>query len=262
MRKDAIPVEESRVADEETSANFPPFKERHRVFPAIFEDRGHKRILDLAAGIGYVTRRIAEQYPAWVVSHDISPSCLRHLRALSAPTLNFDIDNGDAGFPFASGSFDTVISLVTIEHVLFVDEFLREINRILCEGGYLYISTPNYAAPEYLIEPVIHGRAFHDPIGPASKYEFYAHVRYFTFKTLGVLLDAQGFELDTVYLAMPEGSERYQKLYQTSKMKALIYRSLMRLKARLLPIHRASEPIFCMRKTTAPKPPVFKKVLL
>jgi 2-polyprenyl-3-methyl-5-hydroxy-6-metoxy-1,4-benzoquinol methylase len=262
MRKDAITIEETRVADGQDDRNFPPFKERHRVFPAIFENRNHKKILDLAAGVGYVTKRVVEQYPAQIISHDLSPSCLRHLAKLGAPTLDFDIDSSETGFPFASGSFDAVISLVTIEHVLFVNEFLSELNRILCAGGYLYISTPNYAAWEYLAEPVIHARSYHDPLGPSSRYEFYAHVRYFTFKALGVLLEAHGFSLECTYIALPGGSEKYQKLYKESKLKALAFRNLMRLKAQLSPLHRASEPILCLQKMDEVRPPKFKKVLI
>lgn len=262
MRKDAITIEETRIADEQNDRNFPPFKERHRVFPDIFENRNHKKILDLAAGVGYVTKRVVEQYPAKVISHDLCPSCLKHLAKLGAPTLDFDIDNSETGFPFASGSFDTVISLVTIEHVLFVNEFLSELNRILCPGGYLYISTPNYAAWEYLAEPVIHARSYHDPLVPSSRYEFYAHVRYFTFKTLGILLEAHGFSLECTYIALPGGSEQYQKLYKESKPKALMFRNLMRLKAQLSSLHRASEPILCLQKTDVVRPPQFKKVLL
>jgi len=262
MRKDAIKLEEGRVSDEELSDNFPPFKERHRVFPAVFEDRNHRRILDLAAGIGYVTQRLMDQYPATVISHDISPSCLKYLHKRGAVTLGFDLDNAEAGFPFASDSFDAVISLVTIEHLLFVDEFLSEINRILSDGGYLYISTPNYAAPEYLVEPVLHGRAYHHPFSPESRYEFLAHVRYFTFKTLGMMVDSHGFALDSVYLPIPDGSERYQQLTAQSKLKASAFRNLMWLKARIMPLDRASEPILCFQKTSTPRSPRFRKVIL
>lgn len=261
MRKDAIKLEESRVADS-TVLDFPPFKERHRVFPAVFEERKPRIILDLAAGIGYVTQRLLDDNSATVISHDISPSCLKHLRERGAPTLSFDIDNADVGFPFASGSFDTVISLVTIEHLLFLNEFLSEVNRILCDGGYLYISTPNYAAPEYLVGPVIHGRSFHDPLAPAARYEFFAHIRYFTFKSLGVLVNSHGFALDSVYIALPGGSERYQNLFKQSKLKALTYKSLMWLRHKVLPVYRASEPILCFQKTSTPRPPRFRKVLL
>ncbi|MBI5351461.1 MAG: class I SAM-dependent methyltransferase [Chloroflexi bacterium] len=261
MRKDSIKLEESRVADSGL-VDYPPFKERHRVFPAVFESRNHRKILDLAAGIGYVTQRLLDHYPATIISHDVSPSCLKNLHLRGAPTLSFDIDNAEISFPFASGTFDAVISLVTIEHLLFVNEFLSELNRILCDGGYLYISTPNYAAPEYLAGPVLHGRAFHDPISPASRYEFFAHVRYFTFKTLGGLVDSHGFALDSVYIALPDGSDRYQKLFKQSKLKALTFRSLMWVKAKLLPLYRSSEPILCFQKTSTPRPPRFRKVLL
>ncbi len=262
MRKDAIKLEESRVEGGGPSQNFPPFKERHRVFPAVFEGRNHRKILDLAAGIGYVTQRLLDQYPATVISHDISPSCLKQLHSRGAPTLKFDIDNADAAFPLASGSFDAVISLVTIEHLLFVDEFLSEINRILCDGGYLYISTPNYAAFEYLKEPLLYGRSYHHPLLPSSRYEFYAHVRYFTFKTLGVLLESHGFALEAVYLALPEGSDRFKKMATWSKLMASGYRNLMWLKARLLPLDRAAEPILCLQKTSKFREPKFCKVIL
>ena len=261
MRKDAIRLEESRVAERELP-DFPLFKERHRVFPAVFEQRNHKRVLDLAAGIGYVTQRLMDDYPATVVSHDISPSCLKRLRARGAATLCFDLDNAEAGFPFPSGSFDAVISLVTIEHLLFVDEFLAEIRRVLCADGYLYISTPNYAAFEYLAEPVLHGRTFHNPTSPAARYEFYAHVRYFTFKSLGLLLESNGFSLDSVYIALPEGSDRFNRLRERSRLAASTYRSLMWLKAMALPLSRAVEPILCLQKTATVQPPRFRKVIL
>ncbi len=261
MRKDAIKLEESRVADKGLP-DFPLFKERHRVFPAVFEKRSHKRILDLATSIGYVTQRLLDNYPATIISHDISPSCLKQLRARGATALSFDLDNADVCFPFTSGSFDAVISLVTIEHLLFVDEFLSEINRILCLGGYLYISTPNYAAFEYLVQPVLYGRTFHNPTSPAARYEFYAHVRYFTFKSLGLLLEAHNFSLDSVYIALPDGSDRFNRLREKSRLTASTYRSLMWLKTKLLPLSRAVEPIMCLQKTAIVQPPRFRKVIL
>lgn len=254
MRKDAVELEETRVAETAHPENFPPFMERHRAFPEIFENRKHRRILDLSAGVGYVTQRLIENYPATIISHDISPSCLMHLQQLKAPTLSFDIDNSKTGFPFVSGAFDAVISLVTIEHVLFVNEFLSEIWRILCPEGYLYISTPNYAAPEYLIGPVIRGRAFHDPFTTSSGYEFYAHVRYYTFRTLKALLESHNFTLDAVYVTTPKSSLRYQKLKQRSMLKAIVYKHLTRLKVNLLPPDRNPEPILCLKKTNIPSP--------
>lgn len=249
MRKDAIKLEEARVADSNHPEAYPPFKERHRLFPAIFENRQHHRILDLAAGVGYVTQRLLAGYPANVICHDIDPSCLNILHKTGAPTLSFDIDNNDLAFPFTSGSFDAVISLVTIEHLIFVNEFLSELHRILCESGYLYISTPNYAAPEYLVQPLIFGRSYHDPLSISSQYEFYAHIRYFTYRTILELIESHGFSFNTVYIALPTGSARYKELRSRSKLKAFVFRNIMWLRHHLLPAGWSSEPILCFQKT-------------
>lgn len=261
MRKDAVKLEETRVANPELE-NYPPFKERHRVFPGVFEERQHHKILDLAAGIGYVTKRVFDSYPSTIISHDISPSCLKQLHQIGAPTLAFDIDNFDASFPFASRSFDAIISLVTIEHLLFVNEFLSELHRILSDDGYLYISTPNYAAPEYLIQPLIFGRTFHDPLLTSTQYEFYAHVRYFTYRTLLELTESYGFSLNTVYIALPAGSARYKELRSRSKLTAFAYRNIMRVRHLVLPASWASEPILCFEKTEQTQRRRHRKVVL
>jgi SAM-dependent methyltransferase len=262
MRKDSVRLEEARVGGPDHPQDFPPFKERHRIFPSVFEDRRHRAILDLAAGVGYVTRRVLEGYPAKVVSHDISPSCLNFLKKTGAPTVAFDIDDNEVGFPFMSEAFDAVISLVTIEHVFFIDEFLQEIRRILRPGGYLYLSTPNYAAPEYAIRPLLFGRSFHDPLSPSSRYEFYAHVRYFTSRTLFEFVAAKGFRLDTVYMALPGASVRYTRLYAASKLKAHAFRGLMRFRHHLLSWKRAAEPVLCFQKNDSGRPHKIRKVLL
>jgi SAM-dependent methyltransferase len=45
--------------------------------------------------------------------------------------------------PFASGSFDVVVSNHVIEHVLQAPAHLREIRRVLREDGVAYLATPN-----------------------------------------------------------------------------------------------------------------------
>lgn len=248
MRRDAIKIEESRLEGIEKIEDYQIIKERHRVFPAIFDQRKHKNILDIAAGVGCASKRIHDMYPGNLISSDISPTALKVLKSLGIPTLAFDIDDSEVSFPFPDGHFDAVISLVTIEHLLYCDHFLSEIHRILNEHGYLYISTPNYAAPEYLIQPIFRGRTFHDPLGADSKYEFYAHVRYFTYKTLLDFVPTYGFSPDTVYLALPGGSSRYQALYKSARFLALAYRSAMWLKHTCLPARLATEPIICFQK--------------
>jgi SAM-dependent methyltransferase len=264
MKKYAVQLEEARLLDNGGIQNYPDFHERHRVIPAIFEDRQHKTILDVAAGVGCAAQRIQENYPTNLLCNDITPTCLATLQQLGIPTVSFDLDDDERPFPFPDGHFDAIISLATIEHLLHVDYFLKETHRILNNDGYFYLTSPNYAALSYLPRFLLAGKTFHDPLSKSSRtrYEFYAHVRYFTYRTLLEFVSSFGFIPDTVYLALPGGSTRYKALYATSKFKALGYRSAMMLMYHLLSPRWASEPIICFRKTGSKVERRFRKVVL
>ena len=255
MREDAIQLEETRLQDFDRIQNYPDFHERHRVFPAVFENRHHKRILDVAAGVGCAAQRVVERYPADILCNDITPKCLRILEQLGLPTVSFDLDN-ERVYPFPDGHFDAIISLSTIEHLIHVDHFVKEVYRILSTDGYLYISSPNYASLSFFKRFVLEGRTFHDPISKSlrQRYEFYAHVRYFTYRTLLEFVSSFGFVSDAVYLPLPAGSTRYQALYARSKPKALAFRYVMWLMYNLLSPRWASEPILCFRKASGRVP--------
>ena len=252
LRNDAIELEEKRLRGLEDIGQYKWFKERHRVFPAVFEQRQHKKILDLSAGVGCTAQKIKEHYQAEILCNDICPTCLKILDKMGLATVSFDIDDNEKSFPFPDGQFDAAISLVTIEHLLHPDHFLKETYRILRDNCYLYLCTPNYAAPEYAGWLLLSGRAFHDPLqSEESRYEFYGHVRYFTYRTLIDFVRSFGFAPETVYIALPGGSSRYKDLYARSKVRALAFRYLMWLRHHLLPPRFASEPIVCFKKTTA-----------
>ena len=262
--KDAVRLEETRLRGIKEIQDYPAFHERHRVFPAVFENRQHKRILDIAAGVGCAAQRIQDNYPADMICNDISPTCLRILDKLGIPTVSFDIDDDERAFPFPDGHFDAIVSLATIEHVIHLDHFLKETCRVLSDNGYFYVSSPNYAALVYLPRFLLSGRTFNDPLSEASGYEFYAHVRNFTYRTLLEFVSSFGFTPDTVYLALPAGSSRYQALYARSKAKALAFRYAMWLMYNLLSPRWASEPILCFQKTSngVARNRKFRKVVL
>lgn len=264
MRNDAIRLEEIRLRDVQSIEDYPNVHERHRVFPAVFEGRNHKKILDLSAGVGCAAKRIQENYPAELLCNDITPKCLSILNKLGLSTVSFDLDDQEESFPFPDGNFDAIISLATIEHLLHIDHFLKETHRILNDDGYFYLTTPNYAALVYLPRFILQGRTFHDPLSKSSRtrYEFYAHIRYFTYRTLLEYAGSFGFVPDTVYLALPGGSTRYQALYSSSKAKAMAFRYAMLLFYHIMPPRWASEPIICFRKAGSRVDRKFKKVIL
>ena len=263
MRKDATNVEEGRLQGIEKIEDYPSFHERHRIFPEIFNGRNHKRILDIAAGVGCAARRIHDGYSdGEILCNDITPTCLQVLKQQGLNTISFDIDDDTSVFPFSDGYFDAVISLATIEHVLTLDHHMWEIHRILSEDGRLYISTPNYAALVHWPRYVLKGESFHDPLKAASRYEFYAHVRYFTFKTLMEFVSSFGFTPLDVYLPLPESSSYYRNMQEKSPLKAWAFLSFMWLLYTFGSPRWASEPVICFKKTDHPLPKKYRKILL
>jgi SAM-dependent methyltransferase len=254
MRKDAIQLEETRLKGIDYIEDYPSFRERHRIFPAVFENRNHKKILDIAAGVGVVGKRIADNYkiPGGkfdLLCNDICPTCLRILQKTGLQTTSFNIDDDKGAFPFLDGTFDAIIALATIEHVINIDHFLMEIYRLLKDDGYLYISAPNYSGLLYLLPMIWSGKTFHNPMQDDSRYEFYAHVRYFTHKTLCEFVSSFGFTLDAVYIGLPKSSSHYMALYSRSKFKALAFRTIMTMVYTCFSPRWASEPVLCFRKS-------------
>lgn len=256
MRVDAASLEASRMSNL-TMEDYPWIHERHRAFPEVFEDRKHSRIIDLAAGIGIIAKRIKESYDCDLVCNEIDPNCLQQLKSIGVKVTSFDLDSKDR-LPIRSNSFDAVLNLVTLEHILNTENLICEMHRIMTEYGRLYISVPNYSSIYYLI-PLLRGRAFHDPLDEEEKYEFYAHVRYFTYYTLIDLFESLGLYIDTVYLTLPKASARYQRLKQRSKPKAFLFRSGAKLAYSLSPRWHPG-PIMCFSKINLGRKPRLVKI--
>jgi ubiquinone/menaquinone biosynthesis C-methylase UbiE len=248
MKTDAIQLEEERLKNVHTVNDYNMVHERHRIFPAVFEGRGHQNILDLSAGMGVVAKRIRDHYACNLVCNDICPKCIASLQELGVKTVSFDLDNDQQPYPFPNKSFDAIISLSTIEHLIHLNHFLEETRRILMDGGYLYISSPNYAAISYMSRFVWSGRTFHDPFSDTEQYEFYAHYRYFTYKTLLDFVGSFGFAPMKVYIGRPEGSSYFKRLKQQSKLKAFFFQMGVTFLCCTLPPRWASEPVICFRK--------------
>jgi ubiquinone/menaquinone biosynthesis C-methylase UbiE len=262
MRKDAAIVEEGRLQEVKKIEDYPSFHERHRIFPGIFGARNHKRILDIAAGVGCAARRIHDDYSGEIICNDITPKCLHVLKQQGLKTVSFDIDDEAVGFPFPDGYFDAVVSLATIEHILMLDHHMQEIYRVLADQGHLYISTPNYAGLVHLPRYLLKGESFHNPLKGNDRYEFYAHVRYFTFNTLLDFVRSFGFNSIEVYLPLPESSSYYRRMRAGSPLKAWFFRSFMHLLYKFGSPRWASEPVICFKKGSQNGSRKYRKTLL
>lgn len=243
MRNDAQKLEDGRL-DGLNIDTYPWVHERHRIFPEVLDDSSYEKILDIAAGMGVVARRIRDGYPCRMICNDVSENSLKNLREAGLETISFDLDDPEGRFPFEDKSLDAVISLATLEHILHLDEHMGEIRRILKDGAHLYISTPNYTGIHFVIPFLLKGKTFHDPMkGGIDRYEFYAHVRYFTYVTLLEFVGSFGFSPDKVYLPLPKGSARYQALKTKSRVLASVFSTSMYLLYRTLSPRWAFHPV-------------------
>jgi 2-polyprenyl-3-methyl-5-hydroxy-6-metoxy-1,4-benzoquinol methylase len=104
------------------------------------------RVLDAGCGGGGMPLSLAEEAHS-VVGIDPAPrfrdAGIKLARERGIGHLHFAVADGMA-LPFASGTFDLVLSHAVIEHVADASLYLRECARMLAPGGHVYLSTAPY----------------------------------------------------------------------------------------------------------------------
>ena len=105
----------------------------------------NNRVLDIACGTVFGSLYISKQNPAFLYCADVSEDAITATKLkLSAASINVEVGFQDGTkTSFEDNSFDTIISIETIEHIDKDLDFLKEMNRILAPGGTLILSTPN-----------------------------------------------------------------------------------------------------------------------
>ena len=132
------------------------------------------RVMEVGFGAGYGTAYLAEA-AASVVGVDVAAGNIpRAQQRYGRPNVVFQYFDG-YHLPFPDGAFDAAGSFQVIEHVPEprLDEWLREIRRVLTPGGRFFVSTLNLA----------HNRK---PGRPYEKLPY--HEKEFTAPELGALL--------------------------------------------------------------------------
>jgi SAM-dependent methyltransferase len=134
------------------------FKEKGYVFvdphqdisrlASLFRTQGVRRILDLGCGTG---RHLAflTQEGFEVSGFDSSSTALElAMKWLKEEELRADVHLGrmEEPFRYPDGFFDAVVSIQVIHHNMMNDivATIREINRVLKIGGYIFITVPIY----------------------------------------------------------------------------------------------------------------------
>ena len=104
------------------------------------------RVLDLGCGVGHSYQLLA---PRETVGVDLAPDALA---GQDRETHVADMRR----LPFADGSFDSVLSVHSLEHVPDPERVLAEVQRVLAPGGTAIFVTPNrltFGLPDEIIDP-------------------------------------------------------------------------------------------------------------
>ena len=96
-----------------------------------------ERILDVGCGTGYLLRRLADRFPAATTLSGIDPApgMIQVAEATAAdPRLGFTVGVAEH-LPYASASFDLVVSTTSFDHWCDQQAGLAECARVLRPGG-------------------------------------------------------------------------------------------------------------------------------
>jgi len=105
----------------------------------IMQDLPRGRLLDLGAGSGYTSLRLAE-LGFDVHAYDVNTEQFQP-PALSCTKIDLNRE-----LPESDEKIQAILALEIIEHLENPQAFLREIARVLAPGGHCLLSTPNIAS--------------------------------------------------------------------------------------------------------------------
>lgn len=111
--------------------------------------------------------------------------------------FDYDIFNVERDpYPYADGTFDLVVCCEIVEHLAAdPSHMLRECNRVLRQGGRLFLSTPNVASLDNVLR-LVRGESIYQSYSADGIYG--RHNREYSGPELARLLSAHGFAPDVV----------------------------------------------------------------
>ncbi len=118
-----------------------------------WKEREHWTVLDNGCGIAHFSEWIRVRHPkdVEVFGTDLSFEMLRHARQI----LNGSACQADSqSLPFKEGAFDVVFANSLLHHLPSPELGLKEIHRVLKQGGLLCLVDPNHAVLASLVRGI------------------------------------------------------------------------------------------------------------
>ena len=102
------------------------------------------KILDLGCGTGeLIVERVTAVRKPEIYAVEIDPLHFKEIKKLGIKVTKADIEKG---LPYKNNYFDIISANQIIEHLVNVDLFMEEVNRVLKPNGYVILSTENLSS--------------------------------------------------------------------------------------------------------------------
>lgn len=157
---------------------------RSEIAPLLPKNCGH--VLDVGAGGGATLRWLKTIYPqAETTGVEINPAMEGDLRKNADIAI---ISSVDECFP-KLGSYDLILFLDVLEHLVDPDATLRRFSKILKPGGHVIVSVPNIAHLGVTVPLLFRRRFTYQDAGILDR----THLRFFVKETAVQLLNDANF---------------------------------------------------------------------
>lgn len=144
-------------------------------------------VLDIGCAEGHFTK-LASDFATFVIGMDTNATALK--KAEQSSKIGFVMADAQ-WLPYREAVFDNAVCFDVIEHLQNNKQFLRDVRRVLKQGGALYLTTLNRNRLTTIARKII-GRPRHYPHRIGGGY----HLREYTKDEFGNLLTSQGFKVE------------------------------------------------------------------
>jgi 2-polyprenyl-3-methyl-5-hydroxy-6-metoxy-1,4-benzoquinol methylase len=182
-------------------------RERIRVYLGLFEEPGDV-LCGLGCATGVLTFQVAQKINAKMTyGVDLDEKSLVSAHQKGIVTIKGDLNQP---FPLNDEITDVISSDQVIEHLYNVDNFVKEIYRVLKPGGYAVIATENLSSWHNIFAILLGKQAFSQQISsklhignPYSIHdkkpmESFPHIHIFTIQGLKDIFEIYGFRIQRV----------------------------------------------------------------
>lgn len=173
----------------------------------------HKRVLEVGAGSGSITKHLILTSKCDVVALEINPASVAKLRKLTSAVYSLDLNDADWPKQLSSeDKFDVVIAADVLEHLYDPWTVLKGMTSLLREDGSIILSLP-HAGHSSVLNCLFDEDVAYGEWGLLDK----THIRFFGIHNIQALYESAGFAISDARFVMcspkrTEFADRWRRL--------------------------------------------------